>query len=257
MTDSVPQLEPTDAVKQAFNRIQDINGRSRRSEFWWAMLAFVLIYYFLDSFIKAIDVPVVLPFVTIPLLLAIAPIMIRRMHDTGREPLLVYIFLGAVVVDQILLIIANLSKSFSTIKTMMDISKFLTIAILILLIVLIWFWCEDSQKGGNRFGKSPKYPNAPDIEPMKQAPYNPYYGQPPYGQSQYGQQQYGPQQQYGSQQYGQQQYGPQQQYGQQQYGPQQQYGSQQYDPQQQYDQYGPQQQSPNDQETHFDQNNGQ
>ena len=64
MTDSVPQLEPTDAVKQAFNRIQDINGRSRRSEFWWAMLAFVLIYYFLDSFIKAIDVPVVLPFVT-------------------------------------------------------------------------------------------------------------------------------------------------------------------------------------------------
>ena len=194
MTDSVPQLEPTQAVKQAFNRIQDMNGRSRRSEFWWAMLAFVLIYFFLEKFIEAINVPVVLPFVTIPLLLALAPIMIRRMHDIGKEPLLVYIFLGAVLVNEIFLIVANLSKSFSTIKTMMDISKFLSIAIMILLLVLIWFWCEDSQKGGNRFGKSPKYPNAPDIEPMNQTPYNPY-----------GQQPYGPQQQYGPQQYGQQQ----------------------------------------------------
>ena len=233
MTDSVPVLEPTDAVKLAFNRIQDMKGRSRRSEFWWAMLAFVIIYVFLDKFIEAINVPVVLPFVTIPLLLALAPIMIRRMHDIGKEPLLVYIFLGAVLVNEIFLIIALLSKSFSTIKTMMDISKFLTIAIMILLVVLIWFWCEDSQKGGNRFGKSPKYPNAPDIEPMNQPPYNPYYGQGGYGQQQYGPQQYG-QQQYGPQQYGQQQYG-QQQYGQQQYG-QQQYGQQQsYDQETQFD----------------------
>lgn len=243
MTDSVPQLEPTDAVKQAFNRIQDIKGRSRRSEFWWAMLAFALIYYFLKEFIVAIEVPVVLPFVTIPLLLALAPIMIRRMHDIGKEPLLVFIFLGAVLVDQILQIIALLSKNYKTIKTMMDVSKFLTIAILILFLVLVWFFCEDSQKGGNRFGKSPKYPNAPDIEPMNQAPYNPYYGQGGYGQQQYqggyGQQQYG-QGGYGQQQYGQQQYG-QQQYGQQQYG-QQQYG---------------QQQPPYDQETQFDQNKGQ
>ena len=262
MTDSVPQLEPTEAVKQAFNRIRDMYGRSRRSEFWWAMLAFVLIYVFLEKFIEVIDVPVVLPFITIPLLLAIAPIMIRRMHDIGKEPLLVYIFLGAVMVNQILLIVAHLSKSMSTIRTMMDISKFLSIAILIVLFVLIWFWCEDSQKGGNRYGKAPKYPNAPDLEPVYQAPSGSYPGQPPYGGQQqppYGQQQppYGQQQPpYGQQQppYGQQQppYGQQQPpYGQQQppYGQQQSpYGQPPYG--QQQSPYAPQQPS-DDQETQF------
>ena len=250
MTDSVPQLEPTEAVRLSLSRFQEMNGRSRRSEFWWTMLAAFLVYFFFDKFGTAIKVPAIGEFILLFLIIALATLMIRRTNDTGRSPLLVYIFLGASVVNQILAIIASfmtrtvwgVSAPTKTGEVFYKITTFFGLAIFILLLVLIWFWCEDSQKGGNRFGKSPKYPNAPDLEPMNQAPYNPYYGQPQYGpqQPQYGQPQYGPQPQYGSQQP---QYGPQQQYG----GPQQ---PQQYDSQQ----YGPQQPS-NDQETQFDPNN--
>ena len=39
MAQVVPQLDFMQAVKLAYSRLKDTKGRSRRSEFWWAMLA--------------------------------------------------------------------------------------------------------------------------------------------------------------------------------------------------------------------------
>lgn len=62
------QLSFQDALSLATKRIFETNGRSRRSEFWWAML----VAYFISNFLP-------------PFWLVTIPISIRRLHDTGRS----------------------------------------------------------------------------------------------------------------------------------------------------------------------------
>ena len=40
-----PQLGFGEAVKVAMSRLTDIKGRSRRSEYWWTLLAFLIFYW--------------------------------------------------------------------------------------------------------------------------------------------------------------------------------------------------------------------
>ena len=62
------QLSFQDALSLATKRIFETKGRSRRSEFWWAML----VAYFISNFLP-------------PFWLVTIPISIRRLHDTGRS----------------------------------------------------------------------------------------------------------------------------------------------------------------------------
>ena len=43
MAQPIPQLDFVTAVKLAIARIKDMEGRSRRSEFWWTMLALFIV----------------------------------------------------------------------------------------------------------------------------------------------------------------------------------------------------------------------
>jgi len=235
MADKTPQLDPIPAVKQAFNRIQDLKGRSRRSEFWWTMLAFGLVMVFIDRFIAAINVPVVNYFITPFLFLALMPSMVRRLHDAGRGSLPAFIFIGVIFLINILYIFAHFSR-YSTANTLADVNKFLSLAAIVVLYILIYFWCEDSQ-GHNQYGLSEKYPNSEPYQPSYNAPYNgqQYYGQQPYQQPQQQWQQ--PQQQW--QQQPQQ---PQQPWQQQPQQPQQPWQQQPQQSQQQWQQQPQQQQ---------------
>ena len=65
-------LNFSEAVNRATNRIFQISGRARRSEYWWTMLLVLIV---------SMAVPfagVLLNFLTIPL-------TFRRLHDTGRS----------------------------------------------------------------------------------------------------------------------------------------------------------------------------
>ena len=69
------------AIKNAFLRIFDYNGRSVRSEYWWlqltgTILSFVVNEMFSEDF-----------YLVIVIILAIVglPCMIRRLHDTGKS----------------------------------------------------------------------------------------------------------------------------------------------------------------------------
>ena len=53
-----PQLGFSEAVKLAFGKITQMSGRSRRSEFWWFMLVYVIGYWVLST-IAAFVLPVV------------------------------------------------------------------------------------------------------------------------------------------------------------------------------------------------------
>lgn len=228
MANALPQLDFVSAVKLALSRIKEMDGRSRRSEFWWTALAIVIVNAIL-SFI-----PIVGPILSICVWVVAAPLMIRRLHDTGRGPVLVYIYLALTVIMQILAIVTYFKARNATTWSDIDaaagtgaISLLVAIPAAIIGIVLIVFWAQDSQPFTNQFGPSPKYPDG------GQGPQQPFGAQPMYGQ----------QPQYGPQQYGQQPYQqPQQPQYQQPQQPQQPYGQQPYGPQQpQQTQYRPQQ----------------
>lgn len=219
MANALPQLDFVSAVKLALSRIKEMDGRSRRSEFWWTMLALFIVNVILAF------IPVAGPILSIVLWLAAAPLMIRRLHDTGRGPVLVYVLMGLWIIYEIVALIvyfqargarslADLESAYNSAVGLAVLSIPVGLALLVIGIILIVFWAQDSQPFTNQFGPSPKYPDG------GQGPQQPFGAQPMYGQQpQYGPQQYGqqPYQQPQQPQYQQ----PQQPYGQQPYGPQQ------------------------------------
>ena len=79
-----PQLGFSEAVKLAFGKITQMSGRSRRSEFWWFMLVYVIGYWVLST-IAAFVLPVVEAQIAVGLIMLVAlPATARRLHDTGH-----------------------------------------------------------------------------------------------------------------------------------------------------------------------------
>ena len=147
-----PTLGFTEAISRAANNILNINGRSRRSEFWWTILvAYVATYLIPAGFIITL--------LTIPL-------TIRRLHDTGRSGwwllgsvILSFALIGMLIYDFISIILsgAYIENIYFSLITLFSKYILLTSAALIYKIVLLIFCCMDSDPYPNQYGESPKY----------------------------------------------------------------------------------------------------
>ena len=69
-----PMLNFGEAIERAANNLLNINGRARRSEFWWTMLVVAISF--------------MIPCISSIVILLTIPLTIRRLHDTGRSGLL-------------------------------------------------------------------------------------------------------------------------------------------------------------------------
>ena len=126
-----------EAIGLAFTRWSDYRGRSSRSEFWWFQLVAILFFLAVGFMIglafpghlsasgayvqsqTASNLTLLLELVSIPIML---PLQIRRLHDTGRPwP---YLLLGLIPC--------------------------------VGFIVLIVFYCQDTQPVANQWGPPPK-----------------------------------------------------------------------------------------------------
>ncbi|MBQ7471020.1 MAG: DUF805 domain-containing protein [Prevotella sp.] len=166
---ALPALDFQQAVKEAWSKVTQFNGRSRRSEFWWSYLAI-----YIGAIISGM-IPLIGAVATILLELATIPLVFRRLHDTGRSGW----WWGA---DCILSLagatafIINLASVLGGFfvngpSDMEPREAFLMIfqilgnpfvlglffaSIVIKLIILV-FLCQDSQPEANQYGESPKY----------------------------------------------------------------------------------------------------
>ena len=95
----IPQLDFMQAVQLSISRISDMSGRSRRSEFWWTMLAISLCCIVLNF------IPYVGHVAIIALWVCSVPLMARRLHDTGRGHELAFVYVGLFALYQILALI--------------------------------------------------------------------------------------------------------------------------------------------------------
>ncbi|TFV46844.1 DUF805 domain-containing protein [Blastococcus sp. TF02A-35] len=112
-----------DAVRSVLTQYAGFSGRARRSEYWW----FALFSFGVSVLASAIDAmigaSVVSLIVSLGLLIPSLAVGVRRLHDTNRS------------------------------------GWWLLIALVPLVgaIVLIVFFCTDSERGPNQWGPSPKY----------------------------------------------------------------------------------------------------
>lgn len=164
------------AIQSVFSKYADFNGRARRSEYWYFTL-FNMIVSIALSGVGNIIVRL-LPFVSaeshsgqfisnslssiwfVAIIVPVLALITRRLHDIGKS-------------------------GWSYLMILVPIIGFI--------IVLVWF-CKDSQNGPNQYGDSPKYPTQPNYYnpynqqggyiPFQQAPQQPYY-QPPQQQGGY------------------------------------------------------------------------
>lgn len=122
----------------AFANYANFSGRARRKEYWFFALFNILVALGLLAGMMAVSVAASASFASMWAILygvyfvaTIIPslsVTVRRLHDTGRSGW--WYFIGLVPV----------------------IGAF----------IVLWFTCEDSQRGDNEYGPSPKYsPFAP------------------------------------------------------------------------------------------------
>jgi uncharacterized membrane protein YhaH (DUF805 family) len=117
-----------EAVRSVLTQYAIFSGRARRSEFWWFFLFNVILSFVASLLDVAIDVPIFGWVVTLALLIPSLAVGARRLHDVDRTGW--WQLIGFVP--------------------------------LVGIIVLIVFWCQDGDRGPNRFGHSVKYP-APAV----------------------------------------------------------------------------------------------
>ena len=117
------------ATKSYFLRWKDFQGRSSRSEYWWAVLSVTLISALLGFIVGFFGAMAGLSMTTTQLLLvpiqifltiASFALVIRRLHDTDRSGWWYFIFLTVIGI----------------------------------LVLIIWY-CQKGTDGENRFGKDP------------------------------------------------------------------------------------------------------
>ena len=184
----MPQVVPSpgfvESIKLFFSQYATFSGRSRRSEFWYAML-FQVIVGFALSFFQQNQLSNI---VSLVFLIPNLSLQCRRLHDIGRSgnwiwtQVLAYVFLLIALMYMVVFVIFNIPEVKDQYINMgIDVTVFygyswllnipgLVIAVMVLValaltVTLLVFNCMDSQKGTNQYGPSPKYPDATAVPP--------------------------------------------------------------------------------------------
>ena len=117
------------AVSSFFTRWKDFNGRSSRSEYWWATFFVILTSIFTNIFtlflglspsIVAIIVLLLIVIFSLFLTIASLALVVRRLHDTNKSGwwyLIIFTIIGA--------------------------------------LPLLYWYCKKGDEGENRFGSNP------------------------------------------------------------------------------------------------------
>lgn len=141
-------LNFSEAVNRATNRIFQISGRSRRSEYWWTMLLVII-------------VSMAVPFAAIILSILTIPLTFRRLHDTGRSGwwwgirFVGYFIFICLFIGDIMNILAE--PSMYLVYNLLLKQILWMIGFTIYHIVFIIILCLDGEQKTNEYGESEKY----------------------------------------------------------------------------------------------------
>jgi len=153
----------------------DVKGRVRRQEFWYFILASVVLNVGAGIIDAIMSTALLRPLLGLALLLPTAGLGIRRLQDTGRKGTLVWISAGLYGVLMVLSLIGVFFLA-STVygpygynpygvvagaAMYAGLTSLVGVAALVVAVVLIYFWAQPGTVGPNEFGPDPKEAVAP------------------------------------------------------------------------------------------------
>ena len=141
-----------EAIRHAASHVTEFRGRARRSEFWWTKLLILLVSIFLTPVIGQL------------LNLATIPLTFRRLHDGGHSGwwwgLKLLLGLGFWAIAVFALVCVVTQHYDERINSLWPYAVGYDLFYLLYNVIFIILLCQDSQRGYNRYGESPKYPAA-------------------------------------------------------------------------------------------------
>ena len=146
-------LNFSEAVNRATNRIFQLTGRARRSEYWWTILLVFI-------------VSMAVPFAAIVLNLLTIPLTFRRLHDTGRSGwwwgvrfvgYFIFVCLSIGDILDMLIAVPSLNLFWEQFYSFAIKQLFWMIGFVVYHIVFIVILCLDGDQGINEYGESEKY----------------------------------------------------------------------------------------------------
>ena len=135
----------------------DMTGRVGRSQFWYFVLANIA-FSILAGILQSVTFLPLLAIYNLAMLLPGAGMGARRLQDTGRDGRLVWVFIIAGFVSQLISLLAMMSVyslGFLSFFLFGPIVMLINLALLVACIVLIYFWCQPGDAGPNAYGSPP------------------------------------------------------------------------------------------------------
>lgn len=148
--DFIKNLTFTEAIQLAVSRFFEFEGRSRRSEYWWVILALLVLSVIIPIGVFVFD-------------LIVAPLTFRRLHDTGRSGwwygfylILQYLAIVGLFIYMGFALLA-LGNIFELVLSLLSVGFGWMSLIGLYRVALLVFLCQDSCPSENKYGPSPKY----------------------------------------------------------------------------------------------------
>ena len=145
-----------EAIKSVFSKYATFSGRARRSEYWYFYLFNILVSIVL-AFLARIQPSLV--FLTYIYSLAVIipglAVAVRRLHDIGKSGWYILVPLFPYLLLVIALTVSFVLGSEPSTTSWIIIGIF-ALGVLALTIMLIVWFCRDSQPGENQWGPNPK-----------------------------------------------------------------------------------------------------
>jgi len=138
----------------------DMNGRVGRAQFWYFVLA-NFVGAILAAILQGVTFLPLLAIYNLAMLFPAAGMGARRLQDTGRDGKLVWIFIFAAFISQLMAAISMLGAISMGFMGLMFFGPALALvglvnlAVLVVTLVLIYFWCQPGDPGANAYGPPP------------------------------------------------------------------------------------------------------
>ncbi len=134
----------------------DMNGRVGRPEFWYFVLANIVIAIAAAIIGAIVHLPLG-PLYNLAVLLPATSLGARRLQDIGRNGQLVWVLFFLAALTQILALVTIIS--FFTVGffalTILPVLWLIKLATLVIAIVLIYLWCQPGNPDDNAYGPPP------------------------------------------------------------------------------------------------------
>ncbi len=174
-----PQLGFTEANQLVASRLTDFNGRSRRSEYWWTMLSFLICVFLISKALSAFLPDVLASLITAACWFYVYGVTVRRLQDTGKSKWWVIVSWAATFASTLYMYFSGLTDTLASVnanpqaamKVFTDPGLILIgLVNLVTFVAILIFCCLDSKPEPNKYGESPKYVLTKEEEEVATAP---------------------------------------------------------------------------------------